>query len=432
MATEALRFLNAQEIEDRGLWIGEDNRVYRISGGLVKAFLPADTPGDPFSQFMGIDEDKLIEPERVKFLFDELMNKYTREVWVWWFAHRVQPKTFRVMIPRQRGTMGGVNIEDADTALEQIGPDYRFVGTIHTHPGAWCDPSGTDLATWAKPEFSGLHMILGRNGHYTLNVALRGRHWKYPEGVLPTDSWNTEWETQEHKSLDETLLEPKPIVYGGHGHWTKHSDTKEPTKLLGGSSFRQVSFWRLRTRTLVEIGDDAREDLAKLVAAELGSAVQVPEEVTQEDQLFPRLVTDYTNEELDAAEKAMDDEFASIRSQARQELARDVDRLLPDDAHATGKQGLQILTIQQLQDNEDLENLADEVVEEGGAWFDADRHGEVTLQVLIRDGRVFVVEEGSTMGFTDIEYFLTLLVDTKKGGVSVLRDDPTSLCRSHG
>lgn len=452
MTTE-MRFLGAPEIEERGLWIGDDHRVYQITNGLIKAFLPAGTPGEPFAQFMGIDEDKLLEPQRVRHLFDMVMSKYQRETWLWWFAHRQHPKTFKVMIPRQRGTSASVNIEDADTALEQIGPDYRFVGTIHTHPGAWCDPSGTDLETWAKPEFSGLHMILGRNGHFTLNVALLGRHWKYPEGELPLESWDTPWETQDNKPLDETLLEPKvePKVFSSYGHnwdsaesrylkWSKEN-TSKPFRggaPFGASPFHQISFWEKRVNPLLAAEKD-RESLAQLMTAQLvTAAVALPSsdvkiiedswnggDLPTEDRLFPRLV-DYTAEGLKEANRGMDEEFASIRQQAKMELSMELSRA--NQLRQSLKS--QELTLEELMENEDLETLSDLVVDDAdGGWWDADNRGEMRLVVFVKAGRVFVVSEEMAaelpVQWADIEFSAEVLVDTKGGGVNVLRDDPT-------
>ncbi len=334
-APPPMKILSVEESIERlrlNKWrIGEDGKLWEQTFGAVQVLTPIETLLGSAPVLLDIDKTKLPPLPCIRYLYETLFKLKTQEVWVW-FAQSRTDKSFKWFLPIQTGTGGSVTNRDADSLTAAFNATHRFVGTIHTHPGEWCHPSDTDKTTWAKPEFSGLHYILGRKDNYTLNAAVRGRTWTYPEATLPTDQFEVELIIQDGKTLEEALLVPQ-TTYVGYGRNTHVID----------SDIKLVPVF------LFDI-EEVRASMSKKAEKSLF-------EKKAETEGFPRLVADVPEEEISPLEGTSEDAVASM-----------CDR------------------------NEALEMLSDEIVEEGGLWVDLEKDNE-SFVVSVVDGRIFIFRQ---------------------------------------
>lgn len=309
---------SALRLQMMGWRVGEDGRLWEETKGAVRLLTPVQPSHDGEPVFQSIDETKLPYIEHLRFLYDSFFSKYQREVWVWFAQNRVAPFDFRWFVPLQEGTMGSVSNKDADSLAASFIKDYRFVGTIHTHPGNSCQPSHTDLTTWSKPEFSGLHFILARDRTYTLNAAVRGKTWTFQEARLPEGSQEVVLEVQDGKTLEEALTEPQTYRY---------VSSCQPSGKFGYHS---------------------------------GDVGETPA------YLF---------------------DIGEVRTRIAKRLEQQLQK--PDDAELRLLEGL--LDTNELDVNEKIEELSDQVTEEGGLWYELQQDEDgVEFLVTVLDGRVLI------------------------------------------
>lgn len=230
--------LSPEQLGMAGWQVGADGRVYERVGGAVMALAPVRTTGVAVLALEGIDSERTPPLTNLRYLFNTLFSQYAREVWVWYAQHRVNKRVFKWFMPIQEGTPGQVTVKDADSIVAAVSSEFKLVGTVHSHPGDGCTPSGVDLSTWARDECSGIHFILGRDGGYTLNACVRGQTWTYDREMLPDVIIPVEIQTQDDLPLDKILLEPTQTYrfsnYGGyHRRDWEDNVTDDPSTYLG-------------------------------------------------------------------------------------------------------------------------------------------------------------------------------------------------------
>ena len=195
------------------LVVGEDKRVYDRRFGLIECLAPAKIGKDSPKVYVDkIDWDSFPPMEELAWLYDNFFSKYDREVVMLVGIHRTSP-TWLYYVPLQEGTSSQVTWKASDEEMGEFGKLARWIGTIHVHPGNNCSPSSTDIEDWAEPEKSGLHLIFGRDGSYTINGAIAGKTFQLVEGSLEgVDRTKIDLVTSGGRSLEDLLTIPKPIV----------------------------------------------------------------------------------------------------------------------------------------------------------------------------------------------------------------------------
>lgn len=199
-------------LDGSGLVIGVDKRLYEPRRGLIDCLAPVTATGKSGSVYVNqVNWDSFPPLDQLAFLFDEFFSKYDREV-LMIVGEKRDGSGWLFHVPKQEGSTGLVTWTASDGEMEWFSGLARWVGTIHVHPGNSCIPSSTDIDDWAEPEKSGLHVIFGRNGDYTINGAIAGKTFELNSGTLK-DYVRTlvEWTTSGRRPLNELLLQPKPV-----------------------------------------------------------------------------------------------------------------------------------------------------------------------------------------------------------------------------
>jgi hypothetical protein len=203
------------------MFIGKDLRLYRRTNGLMSLIAPADPVKDskPGLWIDKVEWGDFPPLGQVKDLQERFFSKFDREVMVL-IGKKWDDSGWFFMVPRQVGT--ACSIEWADKEGVQWFLRFgRYIGTIHVHPGGDATPSSVDRAWWAEREASGLHMVLGRTGRYTMSGSCAGYTVELLDGTLdeaPTVIPATLY-TSMNRPVKELLLVPPPpqkTVWRGH------------------------------------------------------------------------------------------------------------------------------------------------------------------------------------------------------------------------
>jgi len=199
-------------------FIGKDGRSYRRTQGLLQIVCPI-TPDQrmkPELVYCGYDESKLPPWGELKYLFKNFLSKYDREV-MYIIGEKRDKSGYVYVVPDQEGTPGSIDWKDP-IAMDKMVKVARWIGTVHVHPGNSASPSSVDLESWEEREQSGLHLIFGRNGDWTLHGSSYGHVVRLDEGKMPkTSSVRVPLETYG-RELASLLREPKPVHIDFYGH----------------------------------------------------------------------------------------------------------------------------------------------------------------------------------------------------------------------
>lgn len=221
--------LDEIDLDGLGLVIGVDKRLYEPRQGLIDCLAPVVAKGDPGRVYVNeIDWNSFPPRGELAYLFDEFFSKYNREV-LMIVGQRRDGQGWLYHIPRQEGSMALVTWSATNGEMDWFSRQARWIGTIHIHPGSSCTPSTTDIDDWAEPEKTGLHVIFGRNGDYTINGAIAGRTFELNKGTLKDYARTVvEWTTSGRRPLNKLLLRSKPVkVVCSRKDWT-HLGNKNP------------------------------------------------------------------------------------------------------------------------------------------------------------------------------------------------------------
>jgi hypothetical protein len=198
------------------VYIGKDLRLYRKTNGLLSLVAPCEPVKDS-KEGMWIDKvdwDEFPPMSQVKYLYTHFFLKYQKEVMVL-IGRKWDESGWFFMIPKQRGGPAQIEWEDKD-GTEWFSKFGRYIGSIHIHPGDSAQPSGTDLGWWRNRDASGLHMILGRNGAWTITGSSAGHAVTLLES--PNGSFDEVAEEKPlliaslNRPLEELLLDPTPVT----------------------------------------------------------------------------------------------------------------------------------------------------------------------------------------------------------------------------
>lgn len=206
------------------VFIGKDLRLYRRTNGLMALIAPCDPVKDskPGVWIDRVEWGEFPPMGQVKHLYRTFFTRFQKEVMVL-IGRRWDETGWFYMIPKQMGSASEIKWEDKEGTdwFSQFG---RYIGTIHIHPGESAEPSGTDRTWWATREASGLHMILGRTGKFSVTGSCAGHVIGLIQGHL--DECKKEEKavlcTSMNRKLEELLLNfppPEPVKvkkYGGH------------------------------------------------------------------------------------------------------------------------------------------------------------------------------------------------------------------------
>ncbi len=225
-----------KETTKKDLIIGRDNRVYEPKFGLIKCLAVAPvTKGEPEVYVEEVAWHDFPTKGQMARLYDTFFSKYDREVLM--LIGRLRDESgWLYYVPEQEGSSALVKWTVDDEEMDEFYEKARWVGTIHVHPGNCCQPSQTDIDDWAEPEKSGLHLIFGRDGSYTVNGAIAGRTFQVDSGTMDgvTRADKVEYLTSKGRTLEELLLRPAPLVAKYIGTkakfppWTKPSSVVAP------------------------------------------------------------------------------------------------------------------------------------------------------------------------------------------------------------
>jgi proteasome lid subunit RPN8/RPN11 len=189
-------------------WVmGQDGRVYGPKLGLIECLAPLPEPEEDGLVYVHkVDWDSFPPFEELAFLFDAFFAAYEDREVVMLVGRKRDGTGWRYHVPEQKGSSGSVSwVADDDEMGEFLG-DAKWVGTIHIHPGLNAWPSGTDIDDWAEPEKSGLHLIFGQDGRYTVCGAISGKTFRLMQGeVAKVDRHEVEWTTSQDRPLEDIL-----------------------------------------------------------------------------------------------------------------------------------------------------------------------------------------------------------------------------------
>jgi proteasome lid subunit RPN8/RPN11 len=203
------------DLMGQDLVVRADRRIYETRGGIIKCLAPAKPPSDePDVYVEGVDWQGFPPRNHLAWLFYSFFCKYTDREVVMLVGKRLDGMGWLYYVPEQVGTCGSVRWTADDEEMGQFQEQARWIGTVHSHPGNCCKPSQTDIDDWADPEKSGMHVVFGRDGSFTVNGAIAERTFELLSGrVCREESWTRErYQTSKGRSLKELLKKPKPPV----------------------------------------------------------------------------------------------------------------------------------------------------------------------------------------------------------------------------
>lgn len=234
-------FVPLHEVELNGIgkvFVGPDRKLYRKTNSLMRVIAPCECDPEEKNNTRVFFDDVKWEDfpplNQLKYLYENFLSRYNREV-MFAIGKRHDGNGWLYAIPKQEGTVGSIkwwkgNMEDRE-AQEGFADQAEFVGTVHIHPGESATPSTVDTDHWAKPAQTGLHMIFGRKGAYTIHGSAAGQvlfllDGKLEEGLVPVEVPLELF----GRPLETLLLQPPPpkrvntTYYGGkrgrkNRHW---------------------------------------------------------------------------------------------------------------------------------------------------------------------------------------------------------------------
>jgi len=208
--------LDTVDLHSNDPWpiVGLDNRVYEERHGLIECLAAAKLPKEePDVYIKKIDWAKFPSEEELAYLYKSFFSQYDREVLmlIGWCRDGAG---FRFHVPLQEGSTSLVKWTADDAEMGEFQEECSWVGTIHVHPGNSSSPSQTDIDDWAIPEKSGLHLIFGKDGTYSIHGAIAGRTFEVGSGAVTdnSDLFGCYITTSGNKPCQDLLLRPKPIV----------------------------------------------------------------------------------------------------------------------------------------------------------------------------------------------------------------------------
>lgn len=243
-----LSSLPLEDLSATTLVVGTDKRVYEKRLGLIECLAPARLDKeDPNVYVDKVDWANFPPMTELASLFDRFFSKYDREV-LMLIGRKRDLSGWLYHVPKQEGSPGYVKWKWTDEEAGEFQKQARWIGTIHIHPGECCDPSQTDIDDWAEPEKSGLHLVFGRNGSYTINGAIAGKVFPLLRSDINHDLYRTEVEysVSGSRSLEEVLTIPKPV---------KVHKTKKTRK--GHRARRKATETNKASEHFVKIEDDS-------------------------------------------------------------------------------------------------------------------------------------------------------------------------------
>lgn len=200
---------------DKTLVLGADKRVYEERYGLIRCLAPTKPPsGEPNVYVEDIDWGRFPPEDQLAWLFFHFFYRYTDREVVILVGQRRDGSGWLYYVPEQVGTYDSVKWTTDDEEMDWFQERAQWIGTIHSHPGNCCKPSQTDVDDWAEPEKSGLHVVFGRDGSYTVNGAVAERTFELDAGrVHKGIDWvGAGYCTSKHRNLAELLKRPKPVA----------------------------------------------------------------------------------------------------------------------------------------------------------------------------------------------------------------------------
>lgn len=198
--------------------IGKDLRLYRKTKGLMAIVAPCEPVKDskPGVWLEGVEWGEFPPMGQIKYLNRIFLSKYQKEVLVL-VGRRWDETGWFFMVPKQRGDAYAISWDDKEGSQWFL-KHGRYIGSVHIHPGSNASPSTVDTTWWATREASGLHMIIGRTGNYTITGSCAGHVIQLAEGNLEEGGDQTVPEekgflcTSLNRAMSELLLEPLPVV----------------------------------------------------------------------------------------------------------------------------------------------------------------------------------------------------------------------------
>lgn len=164
--------------------VGSDLRLYRRAKGVLDLIVPCE-PRDkttPVVWFGSVDKTKWPPMGQLAYLFDKFLSKYSREV-MYVVGELHDGSGFLFMVPDQLGDSGSIEWADPE-GMDWFATRAKFIGTAHIHPGESCSPSTTDVDDWKEPVKSGVHIVFGRNGDYTVSASIAGHVLRCDKGNI--------------------------------------------------------------------------------------------------------------------------------------------------------------------------------------------------------------------------------------------------------
>ncbi len=223
--------------------VGADLRLYRQTHGLLELIVPCEPrkktkPGLWYKSVKREDYPPLSE---LVYLFDTFLSKYTREV-MFVVGRRYDNNEFYYMVPAQVGTAGGIEWNDKK-GMEWFSEVARFLGTVHVHPGFGASPSSTDVNHWKEKSCSGLHVIFGRNGSFTIHASVAGFVVKIEEGETDkVERAKVVLHTSQNLKLKKLLLKPPPVQIAKTTFRKTQRHLNFPTKAEAAAGFDWEKF----------------------------------------------------------------------------------------------------------------------------------------------------------------------------------------------
>jgi proteasome lid subunit RPN8/RPN11 len=260
------------------LVVGADKVVYEAKDGLIKCLSPVKpSEVDPLVYVEEIDWDSFPPIEELAHLYDEFFDKYPQEVLM--VVGRLRDGSgWLYHVPEQEGSGGGVKWDAKDGEMEDFHNKARWVGTIHSHPGFNSSPSGIDVDEWAEPEKSGLHVIFGKGGSFTVSGAISGRTFVlYEDSLDRVERVPVEFTTSLGRDLDEVLKTPPQVhhFYEGGSCLTELvknvDDADEPVVLTYHSGYsreentdvaEEMMDWTEQSMDAISVSGFTKQELA--------------------------------------------------------------------------------------------------------------------------------------------------------------------------
>lgn len=204
--------------------IGTDGHIYLPTRGPIRAVIPI-TPEKATDRAHLVSVAPWMSPPLpwLSALYHGLHARHKTEVVVY-VGHRVDKcdrSRYVAYVPAQLVTSGSVDVDDADAPIAWFASNgYRPCGTIHSHPGSWTDPSGTDETDLFFP-LPGVHTIFGRNTTYSSYVSTPTAYWQTISGA-PLGSAGRRG-AHIHREGGQTLAQliTTPVKPTHGGWWSK-------------------------------------------------------------------------------------------------------------------------------------------------------------------------------------------------------------------